>query len=496
MLTKSPQTCRSWILPLTLLLFSFTLRIFLISKGPYHVDCLALAINAQKTYTDHTLHYQFGTGYPLTVLAGTLFIGLTNFFSINDPVFAVNLMSVWLSSLTVLIFFLLLKNTFNKLTAFLGATALSLHPIFLTLSVYGNSHVVSLFFFLLSLYFLTHSQIKYKNILFPLSLGLMGAARLQDMALILIPTGILWFKTQKNFQLKTFLNCFVAAIVIAISFHLPYLSGDGQSSYTSQLKNFIALGLTSNFLGLFSSYLPKSIHVIFFTTTYVSTVIAGFGLYKIYQVTPRIGVFLTAWFLCPLLFYGNVMTLVPRFLLIATVPVIIAAAYGFHLLLINKSSLQKIVVGAAFILMLALPLVTNILPILQFRHTHALLPDWAAFIGKNTEHNAEIIVGDEQLFVIYYGKRRTFWRDINSFEGQPEEFAKFKDSLSANLNNNIPLYITESALCTSDPAQGLLNYMRNNYRLEPRGKQKIENWHSGEMQLEIVPDSLYRIYQN
>jgi len=477
-------------------LFSFTLRIFLISKGPYHVDCLALAINAQRTYTDHTLHYQFGIGYPLTVLAGTLFIGLTNLFAIYDPIFAVNLMSVWLSSFCVLILYLFLRNILNDLSAFLGAAALSLHPIFLPLSVYGNSHVVSLFFFLLSLYVLTHPQIKYKNILFSLSLGFMGAARLQDMALILIPTGILWFKTQRDFQLKTFLNCFISAIVIALSFHLPYLSGNGQLNYTSQLQNFFMLGLTSNFSGIISPYLPRSLGIIFFTTTYVSSAIAGFGLFRIYQTGPYLGVFLTAWFLCPLMFYGNVQTLVPRFLLIVTVPVIIAAAYGFHLLLMTKSSLQKIVVGAIFILMLALPLATNILPILQFRHTHALLPDWATFIGKHTEPNAKIIVGDEELFVMYYGKRKTLERDLNSFEGKPAEFVQFKDGLSAALDNNIPLYITESALYTSDPAQGFLNYIRNNYRLEPRGTQRIENWHGGEMQLEVLPDSLYRIYRN
>lgn len=177
---------------LVIFFFSFILRLFLISAGPYHIDCLALSINAQKTLDTFAFEHQFGPGYPLTIITGSMFLAFLRLFSLDDPVLAVNFMSVTLSSLTVLVFYHFLKNTINARAGMYGALFLSLHPIFLSLSVYGNSHIVCVFFLILSLYFLTCPFLKARYIYFSLALGLMGAGRVQDMVLMIIPIGLFW----------------------------------------------------------------------------------------------------------------------------------------------------------------------------------------------------------------------------------------------------------------------------------------------------------------
>lgn len=491
MLPKSLSTSRSWILPLIIFFASFILRLCLISKGPYHLDCLTLALNAQKALVEHQLPYQFGTGYPLTVLTGALFVGLAKILSINDSVFAVNLMSVWLSSFSVLIFFLFIKNIFNTLTALLCALALSLHPIFLTLSVYGNSHIVSFFFLILGLYFLTKRENPLRNIGFTICLGLMGAARIQDMVLMLIPTAFFWWSQQSSSQkdgTKTFCQCFFFAVVIAVAFHLPYLLTQEHGQYQSQLKEFWTLGLTSNFAGFISPSLARALAIIGISTTFVGTLIAAYGFIRLTATQIRTGIFLAFWFLCPLLFYGNVMTIVPRFLLLPIAALLIAEAYGLSLLWNTKHLVRKLIIAAVFAMMLLLPFFTNILPILQFRHSHTLLPDWARFIEKNTESVAYLIVGDEELFIHTYGHRKTLTKKMAMEE--------FKTQLSRLLAKNVPVYITETGLYVSNPSPEFSSYIKSTYHLELRGKKTVEDWHGGELMLETRPDKLYRIYKN
>jgi len=174
-------------LSILLILFSFVIRFALISKGPYHVDCLSLAMVSQHLADNFQLKHQFGSGYPLTVILGALFIAFTRLFQITDPVYSVNLMSVVLSSLSVGVFYVLVERLLNKRTAVFAAVAFSLSPIFLGISVYGKSHIPSLFFLLLSVYFLTRNGEDRTIKDFWLSavfMGFMGACRLQDMVLV------------------------------------------------------------------------------------------------------------------------------------------------------------------------------------------------------------------------------------------------------------------------------------------------------------------------
>jgi len=489
MIYKNPRTASTLFI---LFAFSFLTRFLLISKGPYHLDCLVLAINARETLVTQQLHYQFGFGYPLTVIMGSLFAGLMQLFSVDDPVSSVNLMSVVVSSLTVPLFYLLVRNISNNTAALFSALALSLHPIFLTLSVYGNSHVTSLFFLIASLYFLTRPapHLVLSSLLF----GCMGAARLQDMVLMLIPVILLLI--YKKESVWTVLKYSITAAVTAALCHVPYFLSNANSHYIDQLRSFFQVGVTANHAGLFSPNLCFSLETIFYATAYVNVFIALFGVYLLIRNKKyALVLFLTSWLLVPLLFYGNLQTVAPRFFLISLPPLLIGLGYGMNYFLDLSSRLFKMALAIVFCFTLLVPLITSIFPILAFRHSMALLPEWAEFIGDNTEPHALIITGDDQDFITHYGKRTVFYRHKDFFHLDPVEFEKFKQKLTSLLDENVPVYITRDGLYSYDPARKFSSYILENYRLEFQGTRKYEDWHGGELILKVQREALYRIYK-
>ena len=171
----------SLLIPLALFLVSFLLRLFLTSKGSYHLDCLNLAILAERSLDTGSLQSQFGPGYPVAVLLSAFFIFVSRIFSQNDPVIAVNLMSVVSSALCIPALYVIAEKLFGRLPAFLSAVIFSVTPIFLSISIYGKSHAPSLFFLLTGICFLLsflETREKKTLVISSIFIGLMGASRL------------------------------------------------------------------------------------------------------------------------------------------------------------------------------------------------------------------------------------------------------------------------------------------------------------------------------
>ncbi|HRZ40370.1 MAG TPA: glycosyltransferase family 39 protein [Candidatus Omnitrophota bacterium] len=179
MRTRSPYTLATMIF-----LASFFLRWELISKGPFHGDCMSLVMQAQQTAATGTVHYLHSHGFPLAAILNGFFVWTFQSLGLSDPVFAVNMMSVVFSSLTVLVFFLLTRIWFNENTAFFAAALFSATPIFLANSVYGNTHMPALFFALLGIYGIWKGYLPkqtHRSLILPaIFLGFGIAARAQD----------------------------------------------------------------------------------------------------------------------------------------------------------------------------------------------------------------------------------------------------------------------------------------------------------------------------
>ena len=138
-------------------------------------------------------------------------------------------------------------------------------------------------------------------------------------------------------------------------------------------------------------------------------------------------------------------------------------------------------------------LFASIYPILKFRHEHALLPEFARWLGKNTEAEAKIIVSDEGLFIHYYGHRGTLSRPRSFHTLNNERLQEFKENLDALLNNGIPVYITGIGLYGYDPKSQFSNFMKKNYDIKLTGAKMTEDWHRGEIFQRIAFDEVYQI---
>ena len=210
-----------WI-PSIIFLISFCLHLSLISKGPVTIDCLGLAINSQATLETLHLHYQSGSGYPLMVLLGSIFIAIGKYIGITDQVIAINFISVVFSSIAILAFYLLIQEICDSLTAIFASFILLLNPIFLDVSTYGINHAPALCFLLLGLLSLLHFKTAGNIInllLSALYFGFMGATRLQDLILTFPAIGFMFILGLKPYQLLKYRRLIV---IIKIFFSLRF----------------------------------------------------------------------------------------------------------------------------------------------------------------------------------------------------------------------------------------------------------------------------------
>ncbi len=497
----------AWLIAVILGSLSLVMRLAVISLGPFHVDCLNLAVKAQNTLHHHQLHFLNGTGYPLTVLLGSLFVALTGFAGNKDPVFAVNFMSVVLSSLAIAFHFLFVKDFLTRKTAIFSAIVFSVFPAYLGLSTYGKSHIPSIFFLCLGLLILQQYLQTGKRSLFFFSIGCfgcMGASRVQEYVFLIIPvTVFVWimFKQKKGHpslrqksQLfwRDSLGLWTGSTVFAFLFYVPLLIDAPRTGYFIQLKGYWDVSTSPNFLGLLSPSLAESFRIIFFGLTPIGSITALLGFLLILKKDKYKALFLAVWLLLPLLFLGNLSMTTTRFIMICIIPLFICAGYFFAHLYSFPNSYFRLLSFFVFSL-ITVTMFVNIYPVLLFRHQHALLPDFARFVQRVTEPSAKIIAGDETPFIIYYGKREIGFRPFEAAKIPQSQLRDFQRRLDALLAQDTPVYITSSGLLSYDPEKKFSSFVQNHYQLDYVGETLSEGWHQGVTRLRIGVEKLYRI---
>ena len=493
-----------------LFFFSLLLRLSLISQGPFSGDCLSLVIQAQETLNTKQLHFLFGPGYPLVVLAGAFFIWVGKLFSMEDPVLAVNMMSVVAGSVCVSLYYFVARLMFNEITALTGTFLFSICPIFLGISVYGNPHTVCLSFLLLGIFFLAlfgKTGKKRYLICSSLAIGFMGAARIQDMVLMVIPVSVFYYSLSQNqghnqspkpsgrlYALNAVCRFFLfwgGAVFVAIGFHLAFLVGGISGSYFDQFHSFFKSGLTDNFRGIISPSLWNSLGIFILNISPVGFALSLFGLWLLSKRDRWILGFILLWIFIPLLFYGNLYMTTPRMLVLAMLPLFMLQGYGFsHLIKVNRLFHGTSLVVLALMIYFSL---SSVYPFLLFRHHYALWPHWAQWLDKKTPPEAQIITGDEGIFIGYYAKRALLSRPIGRVSLKENELAAFKDTLEQMLKMNVPVYITEIGLAVYDPQGQFARLMKENYDLIWIGENIAEDWHLDATTQRIERVSLFQI---
>ena len=487
-------------IPALLFMFSLGLRLALIRNGPYDVDCLNLAIQSEKTLETFKLYNLFGSGYPLTVLLGAIFISLTKLFSITDIVFAVNLMSVVTSSFCVIVLYFLVRKLFDSRTAFLASIIFSVCPIFLDISLFGMSHAPSLLFLLMALLCLIHykENFSFKYLfLSGLCLGLTGAARLQDLIVVGLPISFLMlvnlYQTSHPVpivkKLKTLLLFWLIALTITLLLHLP-LFFNPEIHYKDQI---IAYWKT-NYMVRESFMEVLIINFIFLKEnfTLIGLIVAGLGLISLAKNKLAIGLFCFLWILVPLYCYGRLYISAPRFDTIFLPALIIPQSY-FLAQFMKKNKLFLKTALVVFFIIAFIPFLTLIEQFV-LHHQYALIPRFAQWVNQSTEPNALIIAADEGLFIEYYSHRQILYRPTNSFHIEEKELVEFQNTLNGILNQNIPVYFTYTGFLDYDPNAQFTSFIEKNYILgRPKSLTPYATWHQSPFFNELFANGLIKI---
>lgn len=490
------------LIPITLFLFSFILRWSLISKGPYELDCLELALAAEQTLKTGQLQFMHAGGYPLAVMLGALFVAAAKLFSVSDPVIAVNFMSVVLSSLSVAILFYLTKKIFNEQTAIFTALSLSLSPLFLAQSLYGIALIPFIFFLFLgfnSLWNYTQRPLAKHFILTACYFGLMASTREVDTILILPAISYLYF-TRSNSGEISLKKCWglfflLGTLIAAISllFHVSFM-GRSNASFWGQSHLYLNEYFLKNFMGIFSPRLVTS-------WKYLNDLLSPLGLYLslaglalAYKKNRDIFFLGILWIAVPLFFYGNLHSMLNPRPFIIFLPALLIMQSS---LLVRWGELQTNRFLRFFPILIFITinlfLHAQIYPIFKFRHDHATIIEFARWIEQNTEPQAQIIVADERMLVEYYAHRQTFSRPMSVYGLSESQLSEFKQRLDAALDRNTPIYITTASLLAYNKNNQFFGLMEEFYDAELIGTHPYEDWHLGATTLQIFPVNLYKL---
>ncbi len=486
-----------------LFLFSFLLRLSLISKGPFHTDTLNLALLAEKTLNEGQLHYFSGPGFPLTVLLSAVFIGLTKIFSCSDPVIGTNLMSVVISSLCVPALYYFTKKLFNPGTALIASILFSVFPIFLAISVYGNTHTPALFFLLISLCWLMDYKetSRRRNFIWSaIFMGFMGASRLQEMLVMTIPLSFLLItitfkrRTGKDLlsSLKHLTGFWAVTAITIFVFFIPLLLKQNPIHASQNFTQFFHYHVIESFQGMFSSPMKRILNDLNESFSYSGVFNITMGV-LILGLRDRLKLFfLLFWFITPLLILGNFVYAAPRFFVVASLPLIIIMGYILNSLPEQKPRWWQICIYLILIVTIC-SMLKNILPILAFRHRYALMPDYYRWVGQNTEPNAKIIERDNISFIEHYGHRTAIYPPVSLFAIDPHALERFKEDLDRDFASNVPIYVTGTGLLGYNPNLKFPQFMKEHFQIKFIGERLIEDWHRDCLKLDIGPMKLYRL---
>jgi len=470
---------------LIIFLFSFIIRLSLISRGPYHYDGLELAICSEKTLDTLRINYMHGPGYPFTVILGSIFVFLFRLLGNDNPVLAVNFMSVVFSSLGVLMLYLIIRRLFNLPVALFSSILFSFSPAFLSVSIYGMNISISIFFVLVALLCMirfNHDKRVYL-VLSGISLGLAAASRLSD-ALMVLPLSIFYFleyRKDRYANLKWLLYFVAPLFLIVVTFYIPMFIKIGLSQIISFIKN----PQGAQFLGLFSRVMLISFRWILDMLSIPGLIIAIVGGFYLFLNNRRVSLFLILWFLILFLYYANVSTVEPRMLVITIIPLIISMGY-FIFFIFQKFKVLSIIL----LILLTILMFINIYPVLSFRHQNALQVDFAKWVESLTENNAVIIAADEWIFLNYYTDRKTMGYPYTCYIEIIDAY--FTNTIEDFLNKGIPVYIIKTAFAY-DPCRLFQDKLLNDYKLIFIGEHLNEDWHHKCISSGIFIEELFKI---
>ncbi len=186
-----------------------------------------------------------------------------------------------------------------------------------------------------------------------------------------------------------------------------------------------------------------------------------------------------------LLFYGNLSTYGPRYLVFCALGLSMLAGAAVHAMLTSERLLQ--VAGTMSYLAMIAWMVAVSHPLLAPRHTYNGAKRYAQLIAEVTEPESVIIVMDDRRFVEYYARRRTLQHPI----GDPAATAAWVETVRRAMEQG-PVYLAESGL-TYDPGRIVRRAIDENFTATVVGTRLSEDFHNAEGRRQVYEGHLWRL---
>lgn len=481
-------------------LASLLLRFGLMSRGPYHLDALNLAVAAGRFSRGGGLDPLLGPGYPLTVILGGAGDALLRCFGLSDPVIAVNVMSAVTGAAAVVFFYGLARQFLKPLWALTAALMFSVNPVFLGISLYGKSHAPSVMFLLAGFLALIRGCSSGSRAYLTAAaagIGLMGAARFQDMILVMPAVMLAPFvfggsRRSVSSKAVTAVSVAAAATGLAGLFHLPFLLNTAGTGYAEDMSWFVASGVTDNFRGLLSPGWFVSLDILLQSLTVAGLIGAVFGAIALARSDRGRLLWLAVWLLVPVAFYGNLWTTVPRFFAFVLPVPLILLLFG-----VQQIWPRGRILRAALVLMIGvsamLPFARRY-PVFVFRHQRALLPDFARWVQERVPPGSLIITSDACEFYRYYGEDlECLVRPVNPYGTEGHDLEEFRALIRSHLSDGKNIFISDIGLYSYNPREIFSRGLQRHFHVEEVGSHLYESWHKGELELFVSRVRLYRV---
>ncbi len=467
--------------------FAFFVRFSCISKGPFHCDTVDLAVSAQKTLDTMRLHYEHGSGYPLTVIVGAFFIFVFRIFGVADPVFCVNFMSVFTGALGVFLLFILVEKFFDFHRASFSAILFACFAPHVAISTFGKSLTLGICMSLASAYFMYcyTQQHKKKDLIYSaVFLGFCAAARLSDV-LVALPISYLFFSCGRiNYnKIKLFIVFGFIAFLVPLIYYFPMFFDKGLSQFLQVLRNKNEAAYLGPFSGVFLYIMIQFVDL--FGITGILFSFAGF-LYMLKEREFRQFSFLMIWFLVLHLFYGGVSSTGLRYMVIAWIPLVVAQGS-----FLGRFKGAKFLLAFFAVLFIVLWDFARFSHILEFRHSRALQVEFSQWVAEQTQPDALIIAIDDSFFIKYYAKRKTLSRPITCDKAVVIRY--FDEVLDKHLTQKRDVYCLSTALVVYDPCKVFRKELLKRYNVQLFGSRINEDWHNSLLQQNIIIEDIYKI---
>ncbi len=437
---------------LLFLLFSAALvvRLFFLSKGPFHYDTLDYIINGEKTLETLKLHYAHGAGYPLTVLLSAFIqLAAKTFGWAFVPTFIFT--GALLAALAVCAFFVFAYAFSHSITvAMFSALIFNFFPEFFSVTTYGRiDHALECIMISLSFWILikegTASAKKY--FLSSLLLGL--AVTVRFSAFLAVIPWFIWYVYYRPFKKEMLEFRFLSAIAAGfclplIAVYLPMFADSGLTVFLNTLHD-LRSGTQLQGLNLVFGCRAWGWEFQMFTLAGIYFIINGGFI--LWQESKRKVLLSLIFFFLPFIYFALLIGSAPRYYIWPSFVLFLAEGYALRRIYILKKYLAFVLCFIIILLMMR-----PVVKILTIRSMTDFQKEFAIYLEDIIEDGSVIIAEEQSLFLNYYMRRKNKILLSKPYTCQNEEMEKFFKHLEQFLSEGKNIYITYLGF-SSDPCE-------------------------------------------